>query len=176
MKLVLIRHTSVDVPKGICYGQTDVPLAASFPDEAAAVKQRLAGYRFDKVYCSPLSRCVRLAEFCGYPGAIRDERLKEIHFGAWEMRAYAEIDEKQLRAWCDDYLCAAPPGGESVMDQRRRFLQFVDEIRKEADTMTVGLFTHGGILINALSAFRGESFERLYAAVPPYGSVIETDI
>ena len=26
MEVILIRHTSVDVPPGVCYGQTDVPL------------------------------------------------------------------------------------------------------------------------------------------------------
>ena len=26
MNIYLIRHTSVDVPKGLCYGQSDVPL------------------------------------------------------------------------------------------------------------------------------------------------------
>ena len=26
MVVYLIRHTSVDVPQGVCYGQTDVPL------------------------------------------------------------------------------------------------------------------------------------------------------
>lgn len=26
MEVILIRHTSVDVPPGMCYGQTDVPL------------------------------------------------------------------------------------------------------------------------------------------------------
>lgn len=66
MRLVLIRHTSVAVPRGICYGQTDVPLADSFPDEATMVKQRLSRYHFDCVYSSPLSRCVKLARFCGY--------------------------------------------------------------------------------------------------------------
>lgn len=33
MKLYLVRHTRVDVPSGICYGQTDVPLADSFETE-----------------------------------------------------------------------------------------------------------------------------------------------
>ena len=27
MKVTLIRHTSVAVEKGVCYGQTDVPVA-----------------------------------------------------------------------------------------------------------------------------------------------------
>ena len=36
MEVILVRHTSVDVPKGTCYGQTDVPVAATFEVEAAA--------------------------------------------------------------------------------------------------------------------------------------------
>ena len=34
MELILIRHTSVDVPPGVCYGQTDVPLKSTFEQEA----------------------------------------------------------------------------------------------------------------------------------------------
>ena len=35
MEVILIRHTSVDVPPGVCYGQTDVPLKPTFEQEAA---------------------------------------------------------------------------------------------------------------------------------------------
>ena len=67
MVVYLIRHTSVDVPQGVCYGQTDVPLNPTFEEEAAQTSARLKGLQFDKVYMSPLTRCVRLATFCGYP-------------------------------------------------------------------------------------------------------------
>ncbi len=33
MEVILIRHTSVDVPPGVCYGQTDVPLKPTFEQE-----------------------------------------------------------------------------------------------------------------------------------------------
>jgi alpha-ribazole phosphatase len=70
MKVTLIRHTSVDVPQGTCYGQTDVPVKSSFSEEAALVKSNLATYLpFDKVYCSPLTRAVKLASYCGFPDA-----------------------------------------------------------------------------------------------------------
>ena len=65
MILTLIRHTSVAVPKGVCYGQSDVALAGSFDSEAKVVCGRLKGRRFDEVYSSPLSRCVKLAARCG---------------------------------------------------------------------------------------------------------------
>ena len=35
MNIYLIRHTSVDVPKGLCYGQSDVPLRPTFEAEVA---------------------------------------------------------------------------------------------------------------------------------------------
>ena len=91
MDIYLIRHTSVDVPAGTCYGQTDVPLKPSFEAEAATVKKELDRYAFDAVYTSPLSRCTRLAAYCGYPEALRDDRLKEIHMGDWKF-----VDRKSV--------------------------------------------------------------------------------
>ena len=176
MRLILIRHTSVAVPKGVCYGQTDVPLAESFTEEATAVKERLSGYRFDKVFCSPLSRCVKLAEFCGYPQAIKDAKLKELNFGEWEMMPYDKITDPKLQEWFDDYINVAPPGGETVLEQQKRLLSFIEDLRNESQETTVGIFTHGGILINALVALEGKSFEEVYNNIPPYGAIIEIDI
>ena len=63
MEIYLVRHTSVDIPAGYAYGQTDVPLRPSFEDEAEAVKKNLSGHTFDKVWSSPLTRCPRLAAY-----------------------------------------------------------------------------------------------------------------
>ena len=73
MVIYFMRHTAVDVPQGVCYGQTDVPLKPTFEMEATQTAAHLQGLSFDKVYTSPLTRCVRLATFCGYPDAERDE-------------------------------------------------------------------------------------------------------
>ena len=42
MEIYLIRHTSVDVPAGYAYGQTDVPLKPTFEEEAEEVKKGLS--------------------------------------------------------------------------------------------------------------------------------------
>ena len=34
MRLHFIRHTRPDIARGVCYGQSDIPLAASFAEEA----------------------------------------------------------------------------------------------------------------------------------------------
>jgi alpha-ribazole phosphatase len=57
MKLTLIRHTSLQVPVGVCYGQSDIDVAASFANELELTKAKIAGMMFDAVYTSPLQRC-----------------------------------------------------------------------------------------------------------------------
>ena len=72
MNIYLIRHTSVDVPKGLCYGQSDVPLRPTFEIEAAVTKAKIESIHFDMAYTSPLSRCTRLAQYCGF-GPVTQE-------------------------------------------------------------------------------------------------------
>ena len=47
MQVTLVRHTQVDVPRGMCYGWSDVPCAATFEEEAARTRSRLEGIAFD---------------------------------------------------------------------------------------------------------------------------------
>ncbi len=91
MKITLIRHTSVNVEPGICYGQSDVPLDESFSHTAEFIKHKLQVEKYDAIYCSPLSRCVKLAKYCGYETPILDKRLLEINFGDWEMKVKEKI-------------------------------------------------------------------------------------
>ena len=84
MEIYFIRHTSVDVTPGYCYGNTDVETKSSFAEEAECVKGKLSDLKFDQVYTSPLSRAVKLAAYCGYGDAVHDARLKELNFGEWK--------------------------------------------------------------------------------------------
>ena len=148
MKITLIRHTSVDVPKGTCYGQSDVAGAATFEQEAAEVKRQLEGLSFDKVFTSPLSRAVRLATYCGYPDAERDERLMEMNMGDWEMQRWDDITDPYLQEWYADYLHLPTAGGEGFPQLRARVNAFLDELR-EKEYEHVAIFTHGGVLVCA---------------------------
>ena len=54
MEVILIRHTSVDVPTGVCYGQTDVPRNLPFKAKAAVQPETLRHYfPFDTATPSP---------------------------------------------------------------------------------------------------------------------------
>lgn len=170
MEIHLIRHTSVDVPEGVCYGQTDVPLKASFSQEAAAVAAQLESIRFDKVFVSPLSRCVRLAGFCGWTDARRDPRLLELDFGAWEMKKWEEIHDPHLQEWFDDYLHESATYGESFMQQYARVSDFLDEI-KALQVRRVAVFTHGGVITCAQVYAGLKTPEEAFSSVPSYGSI-----
>lgn len=174
MKLTFVRHTSVDVERGTCYGQSDVPLKPSFPEEAEEVRRKLEGKQFDKVYTSPLSRCTMLASFCGYPDAIHDDRLKELNFGDWEMKKFDEIKDPRLQEWFDDYFNVAPTGGESFAEQQTRLRDFIADL-KQTGMGSILIFAHGGIQLQAMTIAgiidAGKAFDHLQ----PYGGVIEIE-
>lgn len=177
MKLVFIRHTSVAVAPGVCYGQSDVPLAPTFETEAAEVLRRLAPYKFDRVCCSPLSRCRRLAAYCGYESPQIDSRLMEMNFGEWEMKRYDEITDPRLELWYADFVNVRATGGESSMEQRARLTDFINELKNTAAAdETVAIFTHGGIVIHALATLAGMTDTEAFAAQPGYGAIVEIDI
>lgn len=175
MEIVLIRHTSVDVPPGVCYGQTDVPLRDSFEQEAATTAGRLKGVDFDKVFVSPLSRCVRLADYCGYESAIRDARLMELNFGEWEMQKFDEIKDRRLQEWYNDYFHVAATGGESFDMQLHRVSQFLQELRKSG-YRRVAIFAHGGVLICAQIFAGAIKKEEAFNALTPYGGIVKIEI
>ena len=163
MKVTLIRHTSVDVPKGVCYGQTDVPVAASFPEEAEMTKSRLEGKVFDKVFCSPLTRARLLAEYCGHDDYTTDERLLEMNMGDWEMK------------WYDDYMHVATTNGESFPMIYKRVADFLDEL-KTKDYKHVAVFAHCGILLCAGIYGGLFSEERCFEHTVDYGGIEEIEI
>lgn len=175
MKVTFIRHTSVDVPKGICYGQTDVPLKESFPEEAAVAHGKISSAHFDKVFTSPLSRCVRLADYCGFSNATRDDRIKELNFGEWEMQYFDKISDPALQEWFADYIHMPATGGESFMMQYERVSCFLDEL-KQQNYNNVAVFAHGGVLICAQIYAGKLKPEDAFSSLPPYGGITEIEI
>ncbi|MDR0745612.1 MAG: alpha-ribazole phosphatase [Mediterranea sp.] len=175
MKVKLIRHTSVDVPKGVCYGQTDVPLKDTFPEEAAATRKRITGEDLDRVFTSPLSRCTKLADYCGYPDAIRDDRLKELNFGAWEMQWFDRITDPRIQEWFDDFLNVPATGGESLMMQFQRVSSFLDEM-KQRNYKHIAVFAHGGVLACAQVYAGLLKPEDIFCSIPPYGAVVQIEV
>ncbi len=166
----IMRHTAVLVTPGLCYGQSDVPLRESFPEEAQRAKENLIGVEFDAVYTSPLSRCIRLAKYCGFAEAIVDNRLKEMNFGLWENTLIYENTSEEVQRWFADQIHIRPPKGECFDDVKQRLLDFLIEKKSEGHNAIL-LFAHGGIVLSA-QLLQGKQFSGdLFAHLPPYGSL-----
>ena len=149
MEIILVRHTSVAVPKGICYGQTDVDVADTFEQESCLTKANLEPYGpFDAVYASPLQRARKLAAYCGYTSPVLDDRLMEMSMGDWEMKRFEDLTDEYARRWFDDYLNLPTPGGESFPMLMARVADFLNEL-KTKDFQRVAIFAHGGVLVCA---------------------------
>lgn len=173
MKLTLIRHTSVDVPKGICYGITDVPLASTFPEELKKVRQKLVYMKFDVVYSSPLTRCTNLAnEIISDQPIHTDSRLTELDFGDWEMATWKSIYESEAgKEWFADYVNARCPGGESFIDLINRGESFLCEL-KSKNLRSAAIFTHAGIIRAMMCLLQDKTPEEAFDTPLVYGEVI----
>lgn len=148
MRLFLIRHPPPAVAPGICYGATDLPLAADPAVYAAALAPLLP--RAAPLYASPLERCRRLAELL-HPAPRFDARLREIDFGDWEMQPWDALDRGLLAAWAADPCRFTPPGGEAVAALRRRVRAFLAALPDEAV-----LVTHAGVIKVCAAELAGE--------------------
>ncbi len=178
MEIYVIRHTAPVVPPGVCYGQSDVKLSSSFPREAEAVKNRLQSLGWSPLYpvfSSPLERCIALARFLSNRRIITDERLLELHFGAWEMKKWEEIPKIQLEKWGKDYVRQAPPGGESYRMLVARVGDFMEDLRNNP-APSATLVTHAGV-IRAIHVWSGiTGWEESFNMPVDYGQVFKFEI
>ena len=150
MRVILVRHTRPAVPAGVCYGMTDLDLAATFDDEAAAIVATLPPA--DRLVSSPLQRCRRLAERIGAARGLApvfDERLREFDFGTWEGVPWDAIPRMELDAWATDFFHARPHGGESVHMLRERVGTAIADYRRSGASHVV--VTHAGVIKAALA-------------------------
>lgn len=142
MQLFLIRHPPPRVAPGLCYGASDLVLAEDprpWVDQLAAQLPPAI-----PLFTSPLRRCLRPARQL-QPQATVDARLREMNFGAWEMRPWEVIGRAALDAWAADPLGFAPPEGESVAALKDRVLDFLADL-SAARIESAALMTHAGVM------------------------------
>lgn len=169
MTLLLVRHTAVEVPPGLCYGRTEVPLAPSFEAEAAAVRSALPPGPW-RIHSSSSSRCQRLAASLGDPVQI-DPRWRELDFGAWEGRLWQELPREATRRWLADFVNGRPPGGESLADVVARAEACLAEVLAERAERPIVVVTHGGVIRALLARARGMGLADAFAVPVAFGSI-----
>lgn len=169
-KLTLIRHTTVDVPPGMIYGHTDVPLSASFEKEAKKILEQINS-SFDAVYSSPLSRCLRLAQNISSE-VISDSGLMELNFGNWEGKFWNDIDQTpEANAWFADYVNTPAPGGESYAQMILRCRIFIEKL-KTSNQKNICIVTHGGPIRAIKSIIENSPPQKAFDTKINYGDII----
>lgn len=147
LTLVLTRHGLTDrsEPEQHLGQRIDISINEAGHRQAEALARRLAPVTFDRVITSPLFRARETAETIVEPGRGRiglqgggsieaDPRLREMDYGAWEGRTYAEIDHDDgayREAWERTPDQLACPGGESGLDVAKRVTTFLADLIDE---------------------------------------------
>lgn len=140
MEVYLIRHTTPDIDRSICYGQTDLELKNTFEEEAQVILDQLPNW-FDRIYSSPLIRCHTLARAIPANEVIIESRLRELSFGDWEMQPWKDLPQPAFDHWKKNFVHQAPPGGESMKDLQDRVMSWWKETSHDL-TSPVGIVAH----------------------------------
>lgn len=170
MDIYLIRHTRVQGVNGICYGRSEVPLAADFMTDAEEVKRKLPTAEHPVYLSSPSRRCRTLAEFLSDGPYDIVPELGELDFGLWEMQAWDAIPRDSLDRWARDYLNHPCPQGESLKDMRDRVLHFWEGLTQHRSSPIV-VITHAGPIRVILSHLLKIPAQELFSLAADFGGV-----
>lgn len=176
MKLLLIRHPAPQVPKGLCYGRTDVPLLDGWVEDAEAIKRWLETYYPSAVwqsYHSPLTRAASLAQQV-FADSKTASALAELDFGAWENVCWSDIPKHEIDRWGSDLVNATPYHGESLAQLSERVMTWLEPI-VEANQNTV-LFTHAGVIKVLIANLCHIPIAQCYRLSPTYSSITELEV
>lgn len=124
-------------------GWTDLP--ADLSDRAALVRLE-AALPDAPVISSDLIRAVATADAVqGHRQRLpHDRRLREFHYGAWEDKAFDEIESAALRRYFEDPGVHRAPGGESWNDVSARVATAVNALDGAKDVIVVA---HMGVVL-----------------------------
>ncbi|WP_459209892.1 alpha-ribazole phosphatase [Aquimarina rhabdastrellae] len=174
MDIYLIRHTTPDIEKGICYGQSDIGVTADFKHEIAILKSHLPLSTIDKVYSSPLKRCTLLAQDLKTP-VIQDNRLKELNFGSWELQAWDSIPKSELDPWMKNFVTYPVPNGESYISLHKRVMEFFNEL-KSSTAKNIIVVSHAGPIRALLASLQQIDLKDSFSIPVAYGQISKISI
>lgn len=173
--LYLVRHGTPDFKDGIklCIGRTDIDIGEQGILEAINLreffKDKLRNGEIEKIYSSPLVRCIHTAELIaggnsrensvGNREIITDDGLMEIYMGCWEGVPLKDIKKE---------LGDEPYDGEKRIDALKRFEKSLREIMNKTDGDAICV-AHAGVNCVFLASVMGENLRTSRSLKQPYG-------
>ena len=170
-RLILVRHGETEWNRLLRYqGQSDIELNRTGLEQAAKVRDRLAGEMIDSIYCSDLKRAVKTAEIIAekHPSVKKINQsplLREMDFGDFEGLNFNQmresfphiVDERQ--AWRNRGASVSAPNGESIAQLGERVSRFAQQLPDHDSNETTLLVAHGGSLQVLMCQLLGVSLD-----------------
>ena len=158
-RLILLRHGRTGL-SGRYVGSSDVPLSEEGRKQILDLRPDLGTMKIDGLLTSPMLRCTQSANLLdlGLPMQL-DPDLREIDFGRWEGKSFAEIEAQDpalVQHWAsgtDDFRF---PDGEATSG----FANRIDAVKNRllaSDARTLLLVTHGGVIRSLICGLLGLS-------------------
>jgi broad specificity phosphatase PhoE len=149
-RLTLIRHALTDWNRsGRFQGRSDVPLADAGRAQSLELRAGAGALgRVDVLVSSPSLRALQTAELA-FPGhaPMRDERLREIDFGAFEGRTMPENQAHPAWSWwITDPIRRPAPRGESYGGLQMRAVAWLEEASRRWPGAHVVAVSHSGTI------------------------------
>ncbi|KRD07267.1 alpha-ribazole phosphatase [Flavobacterium sp. Root901] len=178
MEVYLVRHTETICEKGICYGQSDVNIAAPFDETFSRIISELPPEA--SIFSSPLKRCSILAKHIQQSiktiSSEEDDRLKEMNFGDWEMKNWNEIPPGELNLWMEDFVNIQVSNGESFVELHDRVGRFLSEHISEKVKEPIIIVTHAGVIRSILCHQSKLPLKEAFQNKIDFGEVIKIEL
>ncbi len=174
VRIYLLRHGRVDFPKGLFYGQMDIPLSAEGRRQSLLAARQIVRSGVDFVISSDLRRCSYLAGLIlkeGGPEPEFSSALREVDFGRWAGLSWEDIERQYPGAMArrmKDLANYRPPGGECLMDVLDRARMVFGRCARGAYGQKVAIVAHGGVNRVLISDFLGLKLQNIFSLQQDY--------
>lgn len=146
-RIFLLRHAhSIANAKGILAGRMEnIPLSKEGQSQQNLLLERLSGMKFDRVFSSPMQRCLEtLRGFADAPTIVED--FQEVHYGDWTGKRTSSL--MRNAAWREIHKHPASvrfPNGETLPEVQTRSLAGLDRLLNKRDK-NVLISTHADVV------------------------------
>ena len=158
-KIHLIRHGLTQGNRdGKYIGVTDEPLSHDGLEELEELRREYEYPYAQKVYVSPLLRCVQTADML-FPDILTEpvENLKEYNFGIFENKTMDELkDSPAYRDWISGGMIGTPPEGEEKEKFYHRLRHGFESVLNDMMRLKIheaAMVTHGGVIMSLLTMY-----------------------
>ena len=159
-KIHLIRHgMTAGNRDGRYVGRSDFPLCEEGVLEIQSLIKTFQYPEVQRVYTSPLTRCVETAELI-YPNVpmVLVEDLMELSLGDFEGKHIKDLkDQPSYQAWLKDSLHNSPPNAlETPAEFAGRITRGLNDVfmnMTQEHVQEAAVVAHGGVIMGLLSTF-----------------------